>query len=146
MWREKDITREYQKGDRIIQEGDLGGEMFIIKSGSVDVIKKDGKKEFFLATLERGDFFGEMAMLENVSRTATVIARETTQLIALNIGSFLIKIKKDPSFAFNMMQKMSNRIRILNEKLFNKEDRSEPSRSELDLAITQSEYLRDEKP
>jgi CRP/FNR family cyclic AMP-dependent transcriptional regulator len=146
MWREKDITREYQKGDRIIQEGDLGGEMFIIKSGSVDVIKKDGKKEFVLATLERGDFFGEMAMLENVSRTATVIARETTQLIALNIGSFLIKIKKDPSFAFNMMQKMSNRIRILNEKLFNKEDRSEPSRSELDLAITQSEYLRDEKP
>jgi CRP/FNR family cyclic AMP-dependent transcriptional regulator len=146
MWREKDITREYQKGDRIIQEGDLGGEMFIIKSGSVDVIKKDGKKEFVLATLERGDFFGEMAMLENVPRTATVIARETTQLIALNIGSFLIKIKKDPSFAFNMMQKMSNRIRILNEKLFNKEDRSEPSRSELDLAITQSEYLRDEKP
>jgi CRP/FNR family cyclic AMP-dependent transcriptional regulator len=146
MWREKDITREYQKGDRIIQEGDLGGEMFIIKSGSVDVIKKDGKKEFVLATLERGDFFGEMAILENVPRTATVIARETTHLIILNIGSFLIKIKKDPSFAFNMMQKMSNRIRILNEKLFNKEDRSEPSRSELDLAITQSEYLRDEKP
>ena len=146
MWREKDITREYQKGDMIIQEGDLGGEMFIIKSGSVDVIKRDDQKEMVLATLERGDFFGEMAILENVPRSAMVIARETTHLIALNIGSFLIKIKKDPSFAFNMMQKMSNRIRMLNEKLLKKEDRSDSDRSEINLAITKSEYLRDGEP
>ena len=146
MWREKDITREYKKGDIILQEGDLGGEMFIIKSGSVDVIKRDDKKEIVLATLERGDFFGEMAILENVPRTARVIARETTHLIALNIGSLLIKIKKDPSFAFNMMQKMSNRIRLLNEKLLKKEDGGESDRSEINLAITRSEYLRDGEP
>ncbi|MDH4263995.1 MAG: cyclic nucleotide-binding domain-containing protein [Deltaproteobacteria bacterium] len=142
MWSEKDITREYKKGDIIIKEGDLGREMFIIKSGSVDVIKSDDKKEAVLATLERGDFFGEMAILENVPRTAMVIARETTHLIALNIGSLLIKIKKDPSFAFNMMQKMSHRIRVLNEKLLKKETRDKSDRSELNLAVTKSEYLR----
>jgi CRP-like cAMP-binding protein len=143
MWREKDITREYKKGDIIIQEGDLGREMFIIKSGSVDVMKRDDKKEIVLATLERGDFFGEMAILENIPRTAMVIARETTHLIVLNIGSLLIKIKKDPSFAFNMMQKMSKRIRMLNEKILKKEDGRESDRSEINLAITKSEYLRD---
>ena len=143
MWRERDITREYKKGDVIIREGDLGREMFIIKSGSVDVVKRDDDKLIVLATLERGDFFGEMAILENVSRTAMVIARETTSLIVLNIGSFFIKIRKDPSFAFNMMQKMSKRIRILNEKLLKKEGSGKSDPSEVNLAITKSEYLQD---
>ena len=133
MWREKDITREYKKGDVIIKEGDLGREMFIIKSGSVDVIKRDDKKDIVLATLEKGDFFGEMAILENVPRAAMVIAREVTHVIVLNIGSLLIKIRKDPAFAFNMMQKMSKRIRMLNEKLLKQEDRRESDRSEIDF-------------
>ncbi len=144
MWREKDITREYQKGEVIIKEGDLGREMFIIKSGSVEVMKKDDDgKMIVLATLERGDFFGEMAILENAPRTAMVIARETTSLLVLNVGSFLIKIRKDPSFAYTMMQKMSNRIRILNERLLKKDEGNRVGSSEMNLAITQSEYLHD---
>jgi len=143
MWRERDITREFKKGDIIIREGDLGREMFIIKSGAVDVLKKDGDRLIPLATLERGDFFGEMALLENVPRTAMVVARETTDLIVLNVGSFLIKIKRDPSFAFSMMQKMSKRIRILNDRLLKKEEKSETGPSEMNLAVTKSEYLRD---
>ena len=143
MWREKDITREYQKGDIIIREGDIGREMFIIKSGAVEVMKRNDDRPILLATLERGDFFGEMALLENAFRTATVIARETTSLIVLNVGSFLIKIKRDPSFAFNMMQKMSKRIRILNDKLLIKEEKGEPGPSDVNLAITKIEYLRD---
>jgi CRP/FNR family transcriptional regulator, cyclic AMP receptor protein len=143
MWSEKDITREFKKGDVIIQDGDLGREMFIIKSGSVDVIKRDDNKEVVLATLERGDFFGEMAMLEEAPRTARVIAREDTQLIVLNVGSLLIKIKKDPTFAFTMMQKMSNRIRILNDKLLKHEDRYRADRPGINLEVAKSEYLKD---
>jgi CRP/FNR family cyclic AMP-dependent transcriptional regulator len=146
MWREKDITREYQKGDIIIREGDIGREMFIIKSGAVEVMKRNEDRPILLATLERGDFFGEMALLENAFRTATVIARETTSLIVLNVGSFLIKIKRDPSFAFNMMQKMSKRIRILNDRLLMKEEKGKPGPSDVNLAITKSEYLRDRDP
>ena len=144
MWREKEITREFQKGEIIIKEGDLGREMFIIKSGSVKVMKKDDDGKITdLATLERGDFFGEMAILENAPRTAMVIAREATSLLVLNVGSFLIKIRKDPSFAFTMMQKMSNRIRILNERLLKKDEGNRVGSSEMNLAITQSEYLHD---
>lgn len=117
MWREKDIVRVYQKGDIIIKEGDAGREMFIIKSGSVDVVKGEGEQRVALATLNRGDFFGEMSILENIRRSATVIAREETHLLVLNAGNFLMKIRKDPTFAFSVMQKMSNRIRVLNDKL-----------------------------
>jgi CRP-like cAMP-binding protein len=117
MWRKKDIKRVYQRGDCIIREGDSGNEMFIIQSGSVDVYKDDGDKRVFLATLGRGEFFGEMAILENIRRSATVIAREEVHLIVLNAGNFMLKIRKDPTFAFSVMQRLSRRIRVLNDKV-----------------------------
>jgi len=142
MWTEKDITKEFNKGDMIIREGDPGREMYIIKSGSVDVVKSDGDREIILATLSRGDFFGEMAILENIYRTATVKANETSRLIVLTTGNFMIKLKKDPTFAFQIMQKMSRRVRILNEKILKDTDITRPGNSEINLDITKAEYLK----
>ena len=142
MWSEKDITKEFNKDDIIIKEGDPGREMYIIKSGSVDVVKSDGDREIILATLSRGDFFGEMAILENIYRTATVKAKETSRLIVLTTGNFMIKLKKDPTFAFQIMQKMSRRIRILNEKILKDTDITMPGNSEINLDITKAEYLK----
>ena len=142
MWSEKDITKEFNKDDIIIKEGDPGREMYIIKSGSVDVVKSDGDRDIILATLSRGDFFGEMAILENIYRTATVKAKETSRLIVLTTGNFMIKLKKDPTFAFQIMQKMSKRIRILNEKILKDTDITRPGNSEINLDITKAEYLK----
>ena len=142
MWSEKDITKEFNKDDIIIKEGDPGREMYIIKSGSVDVVKSDGDRDIMLATLSRGDFFGEMAILENIYRTATVKAKETSRLIVLTTGNFMIKLKKDPTFAFQIMQKMSRRIRILNEKILKDTDITMPGNSEINLDITKAEYLK----
>ena len=142
MWTEKDITQDFIKDDIIIKEGDPGREMYIIKSGSVDVVKSDGDKEIILATLSRGDFFGEMAILENIYRTATVKAKETSRLIVLTTGNFMIKLKKDPTFAFQIMQKMSRRIRILNEKILKDTDITRTGNSEINLDITKAEYLK----
>ena len=142
MWSEKDITKEFNKDDIIIKEGDPGREMYIIKSGSVDVVKSDGDRDIILATLSRGDFFGEMAILENIYRTATVKAKETSRLIVLTTGNFMIKLKKDPTFAFQIMQKMSRRIRILNEKILKETDITMPGNSGINLDITKAEYLK----
>ena len=142
MWQKKHITKSYKKGDVIVKEGESGKEMFIIQSGSVDVVREDGDKKIIFNTLERGDFFGEMALLEQAPRSATVIAREDTQLMVLNIGNFLTKIRRDPTFAFNIMQRMSKRIRILGDKLLSQTDAQKLKPTQLDLAIAETEYTK----
>lgn len=142
MWQKKDITKTYKKGQFIVKEGELGKEMFIIQSGSVEVIREDGDNKIIFNTLERGDFFGEMALLEQAPRSATVVAREDTQLMVLNIGNFLTKIRRDPTFAFNIMQKMSKRIRILGDKLLSQKHARKLEPTELVLAIAETEYTK----
>jgi CRP-like cAMP-binding protein len=117
MWREKDTIKTYQDGEVIVKEGSSGTEMYIISTGAVRVTKLMNDKEVELARLDRGDFFGEMSLLENVPRSATVTAVGTTKVLVLNIGNFMLKIRRDPSFAFTLMQKMSKRIRSLNDNL-----------------------------
>lgn len=145
MWQERDITKVYQKGDVIIKEGDPGNEMFIIKTGSVEVVKGGGDKKVILTTLKRGDFFGEMSVLEDLFRSATVIAREETHLIILSSGNFLLKIRKDPTFAFSIMQKMSNTIRVLSEKMLSHKFASKPGLSKTRKIEAEYEYLCDNK-
>ena len=53
-------------GDIIFSEGEIGNEMFIIQSGTVELLKTIGKDTKVLATLEKGDFFGEMSVLEDL--------------------------------------------------------------------------------
>jgi CRP-like cAMP-binding protein len=142
MWQKRDVTKTYKKGDLIVKEGDPGKEMFIIQSGSVDVIREDGDKKVIFNTLERGDFFGEMALLEQAPRSATVVAREDTKLLVLNIGNFLTKIKRDPTFAFNIMQRMSKRIRILGDRLLRQTDVKAVENTELGLSIAETEYTK----
>jgi CRP/FNR family cyclic AMP-dependent transcriptional regulator len=109
---------EFEDGESIFREGEIGRELFIIQKGSVQIQKKmrDGA-EITLATLERGDFFGDMALLQSIPRHASAVARGKTQLLALQPGGFLVKIRRDPTFAFEMIQKLSARLKTSNEKL-----------------------------
>src|SRR5262245_47707615 len=61
----------YPMGEIIFSEGDIGTEMYIVQTGTVELLKAIGSETRVLSTLEKGDFFGEMSVLEDVARTAS---------------------------------------------------------------------------
>lgn len=112
-----DYEETFHDGDIIVSEGDESREMYVIQSGAVVVVRNIDGVEVELARLERGNFFGEMSLLESISRSATIRAVGETKLLAIKPGSLLLKIRRNPTFAFEMLQQMSHRIRRLNAKL-----------------------------
>lgn len=108
-----DSFREYSDGEIIFREGDRSLEMYVVQSGSVLVTKGAVP----LALLERGDFLGEMSLLESLPRSATAVSRGNTRLLCIQPGGFLLKIRRDPTFAFELLQSLSKRIRQTNERL-----------------------------
>lgn len=110
-------VQTFEDGEVVVREGDESREMFIIRRGRVEIQKEIGGKEVRLATLERGSFFGEMSLLEGLPRSATARALGTTELVILRPGSLLVQIRRDPTFAFEILQQMSRRVRALNDRL-----------------------------
>jgi len=110
--------REYHKGDLIFEEGMPGEELFIILSGKVEIVKKNAQgKNIVLAHLSSGDFFGEMAILQNTLRTATAKAVEDTKVIVLDKKSFLKNVSAYPQLSLVILRKMSERLQQTSEKL-----------------------------
>jgi len=91
--------------------------MYIVLTGKVKVIKEKDGVETILATLEEGEFFGEMSLFDNNPRSATVKALGNIKLLEINQKNFLKKISRDPSLAFRMLEKMSQRIRKTDDKI-----------------------------
>jgi CRP-like cAMP-binding protein len=116
---ESSLGKDYKDGDIIFEENSVGREMYIVLTGKVKVIKEKDGVETTLATLEEGDFFGEMSLFDNSPRSATVKALGDVKLLEINQKNFLKKISRDPSLAFRMLEKMSQRIRITDEKILN---------------------------
>lgn len=112
-----DYEESYQDGDVIVREGEDGREMYVIQRGEVVVTKRIDDREVEIARLNRGDFFGEMSLLESIPRYATVTAVGATTLLVIKPGSLLLKIRRNPTFAFEMLQQMSRRLRRINDKL-----------------------------
>ncbi len=117
----KNVSRHeiqnFADGEIIVREGEATREMFVIRKGEVEVVKLVGGHEVTLAVLPRGAIFGEMALLEGLPRSATARARSATSLVVMRPGSLLLQIRRDPTFAFELLQQMSCRIRELNDKL-----------------------------
>lgn len=102
--------KHYKKGELICQEDTLGGEMYIIISGKALVYKLIDGNRINLASEEDGDFFGEISLLINCPRTASVEAVEDTEVMVLSKTSFIDKIVSDPRFALKMATTMAKRL------------------------------------
>lgn len=108
---------EFKDGDFIFHEGDLGTEMYIIHEGKVEILNQVGGKEVVLAVLERGDFFGEMSVLEDLPRAASARALSNTRLLQINGSTFDQLLRDNPEIAVRMMRKLSRRLRETDELL-----------------------------
>ncbi len=106
------------KGDVIVSENEKGDSMFLILDGEVKVslVSEEGK-EIILSTLRKGDFFGEMSLLDGEPRSANVIALTDTELLELSRTDFLNEIVSNKHIAGAILKVLSMRLRKSNERI-----------------------------
>lgn len=107
--------KTFSKGTILFREGDPGKDMFIIQSGKVQVKKNVGGEEKVLAELASGEFFGEMALLEGLNRSATVEVTEDSRILVISPDTFQGLLKSNAEIALKMLKKMASRLRALDE-------------------------------
>ena len=107
----KEFIVRYRKGDRIYSKGDPGHEMYIVQSGTVEIFRESGSRRVSLAVMEKGDFFGEMALIESAPHSACAEALEECELIEINSTLFDKMIKGNIEIAVRMLRKLSIRLR-----------------------------------
>ena len=120
----KETSASYSAGEVIFHQGDLGTEMYIIQEGEVHIIKNLAAGSHILSRLEKGDFFGEMAILESVPRSADAVAVTDVKAVVINGTRFDEMLRKNPEVAVRIIRKYSKRLREANtllEKLVGKE-------------------------
>lgn len=136
----QELSRIFEDGEVIFTEGDDSREMYIVVSGEVAVSKKTKSGEVPLAKLQKGDFVGEMSLLESLPRSATAKSIGQTKLLVIQPGGFLLKIRRDPTFAFEMLQSLSRRIRLTNESLVKELSHDKVNSDTLRKIVSGSEF------
>ncbi|HXW95456.1 MAG TPA: cyclic nucleotide-binding domain-containing protein [Nitrososphaerales archaeon] len=97
----------YKAGDFIVREGAMGVGFYLILDGKAEVRKGDRT----LATLEKGQFFGEMSLIDELPRSADVVALSLTKCWALTSWAFAGLVKTNPEVALQMLKEMVKRLR-----------------------------------
>ena len=109
------LTTRVPKGDILFQKGATGNQMYVVLLGKVGVV--EGKK--VIATLATGDMFGEMALVTNEPRSATIVALEDSQLFVLSESTFerLMTKRVAIRLLLNIVKTLSHRIKDANLKM-----------------------------
>lgn len=108
-------SRTYREGEVVFVEGDIGRALFVLESGAVELTRPapDGESRV-LYTLKPGDFFGEMALLESLPRTATATATQKSRLHLLYKSKLDSLLQSEPRIGVTIM---SHLARLLSARL-----------------------------
>ncbi len=98
-------------GKMLIRQGDTGGDLMVLASGHVSV-ERDGAR---INTLGPGDFFGEIALIDGGTRTATITTEEPSRLVVLGHREFHAMMDEFPEVASQILATLAHRIRSLDE-------------------------------
>ena len=114
----------FPTGARIVEMGESGLSLFIILEGRVRVLYPARTSDYELARLGPGDFFGEMALLNDKPRSATVVALETVELLVLEQNDFRAVLLEAPTVALQLIESLSIRIRSADEHISSLSDKA----------------------
>ncbi|OGN86935.1 MAG: hypothetical protein A2X23_00985 [Chloroflexi bacterium GWC2_73_18] len=104
------VRRSYAAGATIVEQGETGTALYVIASGRVRVEHRDGAERHGLNELGRGDFFGELALIENRPRSASVVALEETECLLFVVWEFRALLKEHPEMAIPIMNALIERL------------------------------------
>ncbi|MGL5164629.1 MAG: Crp/Fnr family transcriptional regulator [Afipia sp.] len=106
---------EYNASDVVFEEGSTGRELFVVLEGKIDIVKNSGADRTVIVTLGKGEFFGEMAVIDGSSRSATAVAAVSgTRVMRINHARFVYLVSQQPAFALMIMDALSKRLRASN--------------------------------
>jgi len=112
------VTRHYAKNTLVICEGDRSDSLYIVLSGKVKVFLNDEEgKEVTLNIQGEGEYFGELAMLDDAPRSATVMTLEETRLAVVSKSAFDECLESNPKIALTVIRGLARRLRELTENV-----------------------------
>jgi CRP/FNR family cyclic AMP-dependent transcriptional regulator len=110
--------RTYPKNAVLISEGDEGDQLYVIRRGKIKVVvTDDAGRELVINHLGPGDYFGEMALIDGESRSATIVTTEPTQVLALRRDDFQKLLTLHPALMLDLLKVMARKVRIATSKL-----------------------------
>lgn len=112
-----DLGTLFEDGECIVRQGEQGDCMYVIQKGKVEVVMDTPEGATRLNVLQAGDVFGEMSLFTHEPRSATVRAFGQTRVLTVDKRAFLKRVHQDPSLAFRILQKLSERVRTLDEEI-----------------------------
>jgi CRP/FNR family transcriptional regulator len=116
MEKPTEFEKIVKPGEILFREGDPGDKMYLIKSGSIKITKAGGDVEKTLAYLKEGDFFGEMAIIDESPRSATATAVEESRLVIIDREAFRNQVKKSPLIEY-ILETLTRRLRATDEQI-----------------------------
>jgi CRP/FNR family cyclic AMP-dependent transcriptional regulator len=102
-----DNFKTYKAGEMIFKENDPGLFMYVVKKGKVE-LRREG---VLLETAEGGDIFGEMALIEHSTRSATAAAATDCEVVPIDEERFMYLVQQTPYFALDVLRVMARRLR-----------------------------------
>ena len=108
-------TMNFKKGATIIHEGTTGSYAYLILSGSVEVSKQVGEEKLVLSRLAKGNIFGEMSLVDDKPRSATIVALEDTEVRVITRDRFESMLEQNPRAVIPLLKQVFQRVRYLNQ-------------------------------
>lgn len=111
------LGRVVPAGTVLFREGDPGDEMFVVHSGRVELTRRVGDRELHICFVPAGEFFGEMAIVNNRPRSATAVVVEDAWLLVIDARTFEAMIRARSEIAVRMIRSLSAKLEQANQQI-----------------------------